>query len=106
MPVMAPNTEVITGKSFMDIFKSDKSGQVDAERNHVVIDKERHNVGRPDDQSYPFRGIVTADYVYLHIFETDRWPAGNPETGYLNTDGSPTKTQILNDRRAHQTSKN
>ena len=26
-------------------------------------------------------------------------PAGNPETGYLNTDGSPTKTEILNLRR-------
>ena len=29
----------------------------------------------------------------------NRWPAGNPETGYLNTDGSPTKTEILNLRR-------
>jgi N-sulfoglucosamine sulfohydrolase len=90
----------------MDIFKSEDSGQIDSERNHVVIGKERHDVGRPNDQGYPIRGIVTADYVYLHNFETERWPAGNPETGYLNTDGSPTKTQILNDRRAHQTSKN
>jgi N-sulfoglucosamine sulfohydrolase len=32
-------------------------------------------------------------------FEPDRWPAGNPETGYLNTDGSPTKTEILQMRR-------
>ena len=30
------------------------------------------------------------------IFHPERWPAGNPETGYLNTDGSPTKTEILN----------
>ena len=28
-------------------------------------------------------------------FKPDRWPAGDPETGYLNTDGSPTKTIIL-----------
>lgn len=37
--------------------------------------------------------------LYLRNFKTDRWPKGNPETGYLNTDGSPTKTYILNSRR-------
>jgi hypothetical protein len=33
--------------------------------------------------------------LYLHNFEPSRWPAGNPETGYLNCDGSPTKTEVL-----------
>ena len=33
--------------------------------------------------------------MYLKNYENDRWPAGNPETGYTNTDGSPTKTEIL-----------
>lgn len=32
-------------------------------------------------------------------FEPNRWPVGDPITGYLNTDGSPTKTVILNERR-------
>ena len=36
--------------------------------------------------------------IYLRNYEPDRWPAGNPETGYLNTDGSPTKTVILEAR--------
>ena len=31
--------------------------------------------------------------------QPDRWPLGNPETGYLNCDGSPTKTYILDTRR-------
>jgi N-sulfoglucosamine sulfohydrolase len=35
----------------------------------------------------------------MHTFEPDRWPMGNPETGYLNTDRSPTKTSILEMRR-------
>jgi|SRR5690606_24946939 len=35
----------------------------------------------------------------LHNFEADRWPVGNPETGYLDTDASPIKTAILNQRR-------
>ena len=32
----------------------------------------------------------------MHNFEADRWPCGNPETGYKDTDGSPTKTFALN----------
>ena len=88
----------ITGKSLLNILNSSHSGRVDNRRNAVIIGQERHDVGRPNDVGYPIRGIVTDDYIYLHNFETDRWPAGNPETGYLNTDGSPTKTVILNRR--------
>ena len=68
-------------------------------RDHMLIGKERHDVGRPDDQGYPIRGMVDAEWLYLRNFETDRWPAGDPETGYLNCDGSPTKTVILDSRR-------
>jgi len=89
------------GRSLTDIFNAATGGQVNPTRDHVLIGKERHDIGRPDDQGYPIRGIVKGDLLYLHNFETDRWPAGNPETGYLNTDGSPTKTTILNDRRAN-----
>jgi arylsulfatase A-like enzyme len=93
------NMQPFTGRSISDILFSDKSGKVDPSRNAVLIGKERHDVGRPNDWGYPIRGIVTDDYLYLHNFEPDRWPVGNPETGYLNTDGSPTKTLILNHRR-------
>lgn len=106
VPTDSMQMAAITGRSLLDIFESDQAGQVDPERNHVLIGKERHDVGRPDDLGYPIRGIVTAEYIYLNNFETDRWPAGNPETGYLNTDGSPTKTQILNDRRQNGSSTN
>ncbi|MGN6547875.1 MAG: hypothetical protein ACTHK7_22760, partial [Aureliella sp.] len=66
-----------------------RSGQIEPERDHVLIGKERTDVGRPHDWGYPIRGIVTAEYLYLHNYEPSRWPAGNPETGYLDTDGSP-----------------
>ena len=68
-------------------------------RDFVVFGKERHDIGRPDDQGYPMRGIVKGDFLYLRNYEPGRWPAGNPETGYLNCDGSPTKTELLNARR-------
>ena len=91
--------QALTGKSLFDVFKSPKSGQVIPARDHVLIGKERHDVGRPYNQGYPIRGIVKRNVLYLRNFENDRWPIGNPETGYLNCDGSPTKTLILNQRR-------
>jgi N-sulfoglucosamine sulfohydrolase len=85
----------ITGRSWRPIFASEQAGQVDPARDHVLIGKERTDVGRPQDVGYPIRGIVTANRLYLRNYEPSRWPAGNPETGYLDTDGSPTKSLIL-----------
>jgi arylsulfatase A-like enzyme len=93
----------ITGRSLTDIFQSAQSGQCIADRDHVLIGKERHDVGRPDDVGYPIRGIVKDGLLYLHNFEPDRWPAGDPVTGYLNTDGSPTKTECLQARHKPET---
>ncbi len=87
------------GKSLFDIFSSEKNGQVTPSRDHVLIGKERHDIGRPDDVGYPIRGIVKNNKIFLQNFEVERWPAGNPETGYLNCDGGPTKSLLLNLRR-------
>lgn len=92
--------QAITGRSFTDILGNKKTG---IDRDFVIIGKERHDVGRPDDQGYPIRGLIRGDYLYLKNFETDRWPAGNPETGYMNVDGGPTKTEILKARRNPKT---
>mgnify|MGYP005840929061 CR=1 FL=1 len=86
------------GRSLTDIFYSDREGQVNPERNHILLGKERHDIGRPYDWGYPVRGILKGDMLYLKNFKPERWPVGNPETGYLNTDGSPTKTYILDHR--------
>lgn len=88
------------GRSLTDILFSEKSGRVNPQRDHVLVGKERHDVGRPHDWGYPIRGIIKEDALYLHNYEPARWPAGNPETGYLNCDGSPTKSDILQARRA------
>jgi N-sulfoglucosamine sulfohydrolase len=89
----------VTGESLLNILNSELDGQVDQMRNYQLVGKERHDVGRPNDEGYPVRGILKGDYLYLHNYKTDRWPIGNPETGYLNTDGSPTKSYILDTRR-------
>ncbi len=87
------------GKSLVSLFRSDRNGCIDASRDFVVFGKERHDIGRPHDQGYPIRGIVKGNLLYVKNYAPSRWPAGNPETGYLNTDGSPTKTVVLNLRR-------
>ncbi len=88
----------IEGRSLTDVLKSRKAGQVTGRRDYVLIGKERHDVGRPNDAGYPIRGIIKNDVLYLCNFEPGRWPAGNPETGYLNCDGSPTKTECIRAR--------
>lgn len=92
----------ITGRSMADLLRNEKT---DLDRNFVMIGKERHDVGRPHDQGYPIRGLIRGDYLYLTNFEPNRWPAGNPETGYLNVDGSPTKTEVLKSRRNPETAR-
>ena len=88
------------GKSVTDIFNSKKEGQVNPERDMIVIGKERHDYSRPKNQGYPIRGIVSEDYLYLYNYDISLWPAGNPEIGYLDIDGSPTKTEILRQFRS------
>jgi arylsulfatase A-like enzyme len=89
----------ITGRSLTEIFRAEGNGRVIAARDHVLIGKERHDVGRPDDVGYPIRGIVKDDLIYLINFEPSRWPCGNPEVGYPNVDGGPTKTEVLKTRK-------
>ncbi len=86
------------GGSLTDILFSEKSGRVNPKRDYVLIGKERHDIGRPNDAGYPIRGIIKDDVLFIINYEPTRWPACNPETGYLNCDASPTKTLILKGR--------
>jgi arylsulfatase A-like enzyme len=92
---MAP----MEGKSLAGIFMTHKGGLTDKTRDFVLVGRERNDVGRPGDAGYPVRGIVREGYLYLINFKPNRWPSGNPETGYLDCDGSPVKTLILDLKR-------
>ena len=85
----------MTGSSFANVLESDGSGWVDSSRNWMLIGKERHDLGRPNDWGYPVRALRTPTHLYVRNYEPDRWPAGNPETGYRNCDASPTKSRLL-----------
>lgn len=89
------------GRSLLPIFRdgAPAQGKFQPGRDYVIIGQERHDVGRPDDAGYPVRGIFREGFLYLRNFEPGRWPMCDPITGYLNTDGSPTKTLILAQNR-------
>jgi arylsulfatase A-like enzyme len=84
----------MTGHSFLDVLKSGKSGIVDSTRSVMLVGKERHDLGRPNDAGYPVRAIRTLQYLYVRNYTPDAWPAGNPETGYRNVDDGPAKANV------------
>ena len=85
------------GEDFLDILSDSRR----KERPYLLFGQERHDYGRPKNQGYPIRSILCDGYLYMYNFKPWLWPACDPETGYLNTDGSPVKTQILNQRRSN-----
>jgi len=82
----------IQGKSLLPYFMSVNN---DKTRDHVLLGREREDVGRPNDEGYPVRAIVKGGFFYAINYEPERWPSGDPVTGYLDTDGGPTKTELL-----------
>lgn len=89
------------GRSLLPLFQSTRSGRVDPTRDHVLLGRERNDIGRPRDEGYPIRGWINDRYLYLRNFEPGRWPAGNPETGYLDCDAGETKSLILAAHRSN-----
>jgi len=85
--------EQMTGKSIANILRSEKSGWLE-NRDLMLTGKERHDIGRPNDQGYPVRGLRTREFLYVHNYHPERWPAGNPETDFPNCDPSPTKEVV------------
>jgi hypothetical protein len=98
----------MTGKSWMNIFKSSESGRIEIARDHVLTGKERHvpcqEKGQPGGT--PMRAIRTDQYLLIHNYEPDRWPAGTPD--YKNAhmpgcwigdcDNGPTKTYMVENK--------
>ncbi|HEU5430841.1 MAG TPA: sulfatase, partial [Thermomicrobiales bacterium] len=71
--------EVMTGRSLLDVLKSDRSGQVDPSHTWVVTGRERHvAAAREENKPYPQRALRTRDFLYIRNFRPDRWPLGAP----------------------------
>ncbi len=97
-----PVPESMSGKSFYNILKSKKSGQVDPERNNVVLYKERHAWVQPNGQCTPVRGYRKDNWLVIWNILPDMWPAGHPDPKvnfnlwpFGDVDNGPTKTEIM-----------
>lgn len=84
----------MTGRSLVSLLRSEKSGLVEG-REVMLTGKERHDLGRPNDWGYPVRAIRTPEFLYIHNYNPERWPACNPETGLGNCDPGPTKDLLV-----------
>jgi N-sulfoglucosamine sulfohydrolase len=94
----------VTGRSLLPLL----AGKDKGDRSFVIHGKERHVPGqeKPDVGGYPTRAIRTHDFLYLHNFKPDRWPAGTPHykkaavsnAWLADCDNGPTKTYMVNNR--------
>ncbi|MHC4413501.1 MAG: sulfatase family protein, partial [Planctomycetota bacterium] len=69
----------MAGKSFLDILLSERCGQIDPTRDHVVFGRERHHpkAFKTGGQSFPCRAIRTKDYLYIRNYKPGRSCAGD-----------------------------
>ena len=85
----------VTGISLTDLFANPKPG---ADRSTLLLGRERNDVRiRPGTESglgYPVRALREGDFLFLHNFDPNRWPCGNPELGLADTDAGPTKIAV------------
>ncbi len=109
--------EELYGKTLLPLLRSEKSGQIDPERNWVITGRERHVASaREGNLPYPMRALRTPEFVYIRNFEADRWPLGSPKTltekespdfnslqnstytAFADMDASPTKAWLITHR--------
>ncbi len=87
--------EVMTGRSLVDVLKSEKAGTVDSSRDSVIVGRERHvAAARTGYLPYPQRAIRTKDYLYIRNFKPERWPMGTA-AGYGRPDGELPSYAVL-----------
>lgn len=109
--------DVMTGKSLLNVLKSNATGQVDPSRSWVVTGRERH-VGhaRAGNLPYPQRALRTKDFLYVRNFHPERYPLGDPGgaagdampdvkdlenetyTAFSDADAGPTKAFLVLNR--------
>ncbi len=106
--------DVMTGRSLLNVLRSDRAGLVDERRTFVVTGRERHvAAAREENRPYPHRALRTAEFLYVRNFAPDRWPMGSPKfagkadlpspealenntfAAFADMDASPTKAWLV-----------
>jgi N-sulfoglucosamine sulfohydrolase len=69
----------MSGRSILNILKSEKQGVVDESKKYVFAGRERHSSARYLNWGYPQRAIRSKDYLLIWNIKPERWPAGAPQ---------------------------
>ena len=98
----------VTARSLLGVLVSKDKGRVDVNRDHIIFGRERHGISqkKPSSAGYPSRAIRNDEYLYIHNFKPDRWPAGVPKGGahsyskgvFGDADIGPTKDYIIDNQ--------
>ncbi|MDP3070171.1 MAG: sulfatase [Opitutaceae bacterium] len=107
----APVPAGLYGRSLVNLLRSERSGQIEADRTWVITGRERHvEDARAGYLPYPMRALRTKDFIYIRNFAPDRTPMGDHGTaltssqdvlenttrvGLSDMDGSPTKAWLI-----------
>lgn len=99
---------MMSGRSWMNIFRHGNSGRIENRRDHVLTGKERHVAAQAgsDGGGTPMRAIRTHDHLLIRNYRPDRWPAGTPDwkNAFLkdawlaDCDNGPAKTYMVQNR--------
>jgi len=89
----------MTGRSLKNILESEKSGRIEAGRDRVHTERERHTWCHPEGKSFPVRALRNDDFLYIKNFRPELFPAGHPflrreqgtPKGYVDCDEGPSK---------------
>lgn len=106
-----------TGRSLIRILSVQDQGSGNPDIQWVLSGRERHTHARPDNLGYPSRSVRNADFLYIHNFRPERWPAGDPEMtepvpennqvveslkpAYFDIDDGPVKEFILQHKKQY-----
>lgn len=77
----------ITGKSLVNLLKSQESGKIDKSRNHIFSGRERHSYSRWNNLGFPQRAIRSGDHLLVWNMNPNLWPAGDLQAVKPNSEG-------------------
>lgn len=77
--VQADGMLPVSGRSMVNILRSEKEGVVDETRKYVFMGRERHSASRWQNLGYPQRAVRSREYLFIWNMKPERWPAGAPQ---------------------------
>jgi uncharacterized sulfatase len=69
----------VSGRSIVNILRSEKEGVVDETKKYVFMGRERHSSSRWENLGYPQRAVRSREYLFIWNMKPERWPAGAPQ---------------------------